>query len=99
MSVPLHGQVAVSSTPTALSAVPVNSAVYTIKATATNTASVYLGASTVSTSTGHFLDPGDSFTYTPNSQHGSAALNLQVSDWYVVGNSGDHVSWVATPLS
>jgi hypothetical protein len=97
MSVPLTGQLAVTASAQPLAAAPVPCVAFTIKAPSSNGHSVYLGASNVSASNGFVLSPGDVFTYERRSQVGSPAYQLQVSDFYALGTSGDVVSWLASP--
>lgn len=97
MPVPLHGQIALTASAQPLSAVPVIAAAFTIKAAATNFSPAFVGASTVTTSNGHWLDPGDSFDYEHGDFHGETRLNLNLSDFYAVGTVGDTVTWLASP--
>lgn len=96
MPSPLSGQVSVTGTAQALSASSVNVTAFTIKAPASNAASVYVGGPSVTTSTGFALDPGDSLDYQRQQENGQPTLQLNPSDFYVVG-SGGVVTWLASP--
>lgn len=96
MTVPQHGQIVLTTSPQALSATQVSGETFTIKAPVTNVGSAYLGASTVSTTTGYQLDPGESVDYQRNDQHGQGRLQLRVNDFYVLGTAGDTLTWLAS---
>jgi hypothetical protein len=97
MAVPLTGQVAVTASAQPLSASPVTSSVFTIKASALNINSVYIGAVGVTTTTGYELAAGESFDYERSDQSGQPRLQLQVSDFSVIGTAGtDRISWLAS---
>jgi hypothetical protein len=97
MPTPLTGQVAISGTAQPLSATTIPANAYTIKAPASNAHSVYLGAASVTASNGFVLSPGDELVYERRNQVGSPSYQLQVSDFYVLGTSGDVVAWLASP--
>ena len=69
---------------------------FVVKAPATNTAQVAIGASNVTLTTGHLLDPGETFTYQRNTEL-TNRYELKPSDLYVAGTSGDVVSWLGSP--
>ncbi len=96
VSVPITGQVAVTGTAQPLSTSPVIATAYSIKAPASNAHPVFLGKAGVLLTTGHQLDPGDSLDYQLSSQSGEPIFSLQVSDFFVVGTSGDVVTWLAS---
>jgi hypothetical protein len=96
MPAPLAGQVAVSGTAQQLSA-PIGSNAFTIKASTLNAHSVFVGPQTVLLSTGFELSPGDTFDYERSDLSGQPRFQLNVSDFWVIGTSGDMVSWLASP--
>lgn len=96
MPSPLHNQIAATGTAARLSP-PLTVSVYTIKAPRTNVATVYIGGASLTTANGYPLDPGDEFTYQRNDQVAPPALSLTISDWWVVGTTGDKVAWTASP--
>jgi hypothetical protein len=79
-----------------LSSTPIQAQAFTIKAPLTNSAKVAIGTSTVTLTTGHLLDPGETFTYQRNTQ-GPTKYELEPSDFYVAGSLNDLVSWLASP--
>lgn len=89
----------VSASPQALSAAPVVATAFSVKAPSANAGTVFIGNSGVSTSSGHYLEPGDFIDYEHNDQHGEAKYLLNVSDFYVTGTSGDKISWLASPVA
>lgn len=97
MTIPLHGQVAVSGSAQQLSSAAIDCAAFSIKAPYTNTHPVLIGSSIVSLTTGDFVDPGERITYERFDQNGQPRYNLRPSDFWVVGTSGDSVSWLASP--
>jgi len=96
MASPLTGQVAVSAVAQQLSSRITETVGYTIKAPLTNVQPVYIGASGVTTGTGYQLDPGDELQYERLNQSGQPIYKLEVSDWWVVGTSGDKLVWLAS---
>jgi hypothetical protein len=94
---PPYGQISLSGTAQALSAAPVNAAAFTIKAPASNASNAFIGDASVLTTTGHIMCPGDELTYERRDESGLPKFQLHVSDFYVVGSSGDKVSWLASP--
>ncbi len=99
MSAPYAGQVSVSGTAQALSSTPVTVAAFVVKAPATNVNPIYIGPSTVTTSNGHQLDPGDVFEYERSNFNGQNAYQLGPADIYVVGTSPDKATFFASPSS
>jgi hypothetical protein len=99
MAAPATGQVTLAAGAKTLSSAQVNCVAFTIKAPATNAKTAYYGASTVTTSTGMALDPGESVTYQRNFQNGNPAYPLGPSDIYVCGTSGDVLTWFASPAT
>lgn len=99
MPAPLHGQVAVSGTAQKLDSSGVAPVAFTIKAPASNSATAYIGASSVTTSNGFPLEPGDDIGYETLSQIGQPLYQMRPSDFYVVGTSGDVVGWIGSPAS
>lgn len=96
MPAPLTGQVALSGTAQQLATTTTqNVKAFTLKAASSNLQPAYLGAAGVTTSTGYRLDPGEEFEY--ERQLGGTLYELAPSDIYVVGTSGDRVSWFASP--
>lgn len=99
MGVPLHGQVSASASAQQLTSNTSQVAAFTIKAPASNTAPVFIGASAVTTANGHQLDPGDTVDYQVEVQNGQTRLELRPSDFYVVsaGSGTTVVTWLASP--
>lgn len=102
MGIPLTGQAIVTGPTTG---VPVSTVLlpetkaYQIKAPSSNSNPVFIGSATVTSTTGHQLDPGDVFEYQFTNVSGQGTFALAVSDFYVVGTaaSGDKVTWLASP--
>lgn len=92
----LTGQVTMTGSAVRLTT-PIQVTAYTIKAPSTNAATVYLGPSTVTTSTGYPLAPGDSLEYECGDQTGQPNLQLKPSDFYAIGTGPDVVAWLASP--
>lgn len=102
MATPLTGQAIVTglASPVPLSATPFpETKAYQIKAPASNGHPIWIGSATVTSTTGHQLDPGDSFEYQFTNLSGMGTFALAVSDYYVVGTaaSGDKATWLASP--
>lgn len=97
MASPETGLITAGASPAPLSSVPITAVAYTIKAPSGNSGTVYVGPAAVTTSTGFPLDPGESFDYFRNDQLAKPALQVNVQDWYAVGNGTDKVAWVASP--
>lgn len=95
----LTGQVAVTGTAQQLDSGNSASActAFAIKAPKTNTGEVFVGTTGVTSSTGYALDPGESFIYERRNDNGYPRYQLQVSDFWAVGTSGDNVTWLASP--
>jgi hypothetical protein len=66
---------------------------WVFKASASNTSPVYVGNSTVSASTGHVLEPGDTFQI-DRSYQATALFEHTPQDIYVVG-SGGVLTWIS----
>lgn len=96
-NVPLHGQVAVGASALPLSAAPLTVKSWVLKAPSSNAAAAYIGAAGVTVNNGHQMDPGDVFEYEIRYFQGEPFYPLQPSDIFVVGTSGDKVSWLASP--
>lgn len=92
----LTGQVSVGAAIQPLSASVTETVGYTIKAPLSNSQPVYLGNSSVSPTTGYQLDPGDELAYERLNQAGQPVYKYEVSDWYVVGTTGDKITWLAS---
>lgn len=88
-----HGQVAVTGTAAQLSSTATKLNSLIIKAHSANAANVYIGEAGVTTSTGYELVPGEEFIFTPDTNLNKMPLPTEV---YVVGTSGDDVSWIGT---
>lgn len=97
MPAPISGQLVLSSSAAPLVAFPVIGRGFTIRAPLTNTGPAYLGPAGVTSTTGHQLDPGDSLDYERTDQNGQVRYQLNVSDFYGVGNSGDLITWLVSP--
>jgi hypothetical protein len=97
MPSPVTGQVQVSATPQALATTHIEATAWVLKAPSTNAGPVYVGAAAVTAGTGHQYDPGDSFEYERSSQNGAPKYQISPDDIYVVGTSGDRVTWFASP--
>lgn len=99
MPAPLSGQAPCSGTNTVvpLSATPVTCVAFVIKAPVANGAPVFIGGSGMTVNNGYQLDPGDTFGYERNTQHGGNRYELSPSDFYVTGTTGDKVTWLASP--
>lgn len=99
MTVPLHGQIAVSGSAQQIDPSQIAGActAFTLKAPLSNSKPVYIGSSTVTASNGFQLDPGDELTYERASQNGQPFYQIRPADLYVVGTSPDTVSWLASP--
>jgi len=69
---------------------------YVFKAASSNAGNVYVGDSTVTTSTGYSVEPGETLEMTKQLSIGKAIFNIPLSSLYVVGATGDVVSWVAS---
>lgn len=87
------GQVTTSGTPQPLATVRVGSKKWVFKAASSNTSQVFVGISSVTTSTGFVMDPGDDFEIDCTIQQGTV-YDVTPGDVYVVG-SGGVVSWLA----
>ena len=81
----------------ALSATPVPCTAFVLKAPLSNKGPVFIGPAGVTSTTGHQLDQGDEYTYERLSQSGQPRYELSVSDFYMAGQSGDLVTWLASP--
>lgn len=97
MPAPLHGQVNVTGTAAAITATPTLTAAFTLQAPLTNANPIFVGASTVTTTTGFQIDPGAAIDYEHNDQHGQNKYVLNLSDFYVVGTTGDKLTWLGSP--
>jgi hypothetical protein len=99
MPQPLTGQAVATGASNAVPVVPspVPCTAFTIKAPLSNLAGVFIGPASVTSSTGYQLDPGDVFQYERLSQNGQPSYELKPSDFFVAGNSGDRVTWLASP--
>jgi hypothetical protein len=99
MPQPLTGQGVAAGpvVPVPLSAAPVSCVAFSIKAPRSNAAPVYLGGAAVQTGTGYQMDPGDELQYERIQINGQPAYQLNPSDFYVAGNAGDKVTWLASP--
>lgn len=80
-----------------LAAANVQCQAFTLKASATNTGSVYVGGSTVTNTSGFELAPGESFTYIRTVQQGGPVFQLEPSDLFMAGSTGNKVTWLASP--
>lgn len=96
-NIPLHGQVALSGSAQPLSTTALTSKSWILKAPTSNAGPAYMGGPSVSSSNGHQMDPGDEFEYELRYFQGEPFYPLQPSDIYVVGGSGDKVTWLASP--
>lgn len=65
-----------------------------LKAHASNSGDVYVGPSTVTTSNGYPISPGEEFTIGP--AHGGLKRTEQPSEVYAIGTTSDKLSWVGT---
>ena len=97
MPAPLYGQVLVNATAQVLSTQPQEMIAFTIKAPLSNTNPVWIGDQSVTTSTGHQLDPGDELTYERVSQNGQPQYVLRPSDFWAVGVAPDRLTWLGSP--
>lgn len=88
------GQVTVSGTAQALTASGVSVETLVLKAHSTNAASVYVGATGVTSSTGYPIAAGEEFIIAP--AHGNLNRTEKPKDIYVVGTASDKVSWIGT---
>jgi len=97
MANPLHNQVSLSSSAQQVDPQQTASGctVFMIKAPLSNAQPAFVGASTVTLSNGHQLDPGDQITYERDSQTGQPQYQMRPSAFWVVGTSGDVVTWLA----
>jgi hypothetical protein len=91
---PVSGQITVSGTAQQLSATAVGGSALLLKAPASNANAVYIGPSTVTTSTGFPLDPGEDFTIEHRSQNGLPKYETTAADLYVVGTASDKLGWI-----
>jgi hypothetical protein len=67
-----------------------------LKAPEGNVGPVYLGAAGVTTADGfEALPPGEFFQINNDNRAGEVAYDVQLHTLYLVGNSGDVVSWLA----
>lgn len=99
MAFPLSGQIVLSGTAQPLSATPVDTTAWSVKAPLTNVNPVFIGPPGVTTSSGHQLDPGDSMEYERSAQNGQPMYPIGPNDCYGVGtaNAGDKLTWFASP--
>ncbi len=97
MPAPITGQVNLSASAQPLSATPIESSAYSIKASAENGQAAYVGSASVTTGIGHELAPGESLDYERNNQSGQPRFQINIADWYAVGTSGDKITWVLSP--
>ncbi len=97
MPAPITGQVNLSASAQPLSATPIESSAYSIKASAYNGGPAYIGNAGVTASTGHELAPGETQDYERNNQSGQPRFQINIADWYAVGTSGDKITWVLSP--
>jgi hypothetical protein len=93
----LHGQVALTGSAQQLdpNGTSGSASVFIIKTPVSNAAKAFVGSSSVTTSNGHIFDPGDELSYERISQNGQPGYQQRVSDFWVVGTTGDVVSWLA----
>lgn len=101
MALLASGQVTTTGSVQELSATEINPSKFIIKAAASNSAQVAIGPAAqpitgvaLSSSTGFLLDPGDSLEVDRTIQQG-AVYQLTPDDVYVIGSSGQVVSWLA----
>lgn len=94
----IHGQVAVTATRARLTTSTYENSLYVIKASSSNTAAVYVGASGVTTGNGHLLLPGEDIDLTNSLLIGTQRMEIRPDEVYVVGTSGDVVSWFGSYL-
>lgn len=97
MSAPVTGQVALSNVPQRLSPTPQNVTAWVLKAPAGNAATAWIGNATVASSTGHAVDPSESFKYELADENGLPTFQLGPYDVWAVGTSGDILTWFASP--
>lgn len=91
------GQVTISTSAQALRTPPLEAEGLLLKARSSNSGVVYLGTSTVTTSTGYALEPGESLEISKQlSPAGSALFNIPFSSIYVIGTTGDKLTWLAS---
>ncbi len=94
MSNIITNQVAVTGTRAALTAIAIRpSGVFIIKAHSDNAADVFVGDSTVTTSTGFPVSAGEELRIAYSKRTGDE-LEVQPAEIYVIGTSGDTVSWI-----
>ena len=89
------GQVVVSGVAQRVTAVTDEHSAYILKASALNAAAVAVGDSSVATSTGYLLEPGEALSYGSENESGEPVFDVKLSDLYVIGTAGDTVSWLA----
>jgi hypothetical protein len=89
----IYGQVVVSGTRAALTSVVYENSLFILKASSNNQDPVYVGSSTVTTSNGHLLLPGEDLDLTNSMLIGSQRMDIRPNEIYVVGTTGDTVSW------
>jgi hypothetical protein len=68
---------------------------WSVRALSTNVGNVAIGPSGVTTSTGYLLEPGDEFSFGSIIAAGHPVYDLRPDELYVVGTSGDKVTWLA----
>lgn len=68
-----------------------------IKPLSANTASVFIGGEDdVTEDSGYELRPGEELRLIHTNKSGAVPMDVRPDQIYVVGTSGDRVSWVAT---
>lgn len=97
MPIPLTGQITVSSTAQQIDAGQAagKCVAFTIRAPLSNAHSVFVGASGVTSETGHQLDAGDELSYERRALNGQPFYQSRPADFWVVGTVGDVVTWLA----
>lgn len=96
MAAPATGQVQLTNAAQAITT-PRASTAFAIKAPLSNARAAFIGPVGVTLTTGHQLDPGDTFEYERKSQSGQPTYEISIGDLYVCGTVGDVISWLASP--
>lgn len=90
---PVTGQVSVTATRAQLSSTAYEAGLLYVQAHPENSEEVYYGDSTVTTSTGRTLQPGETYVVTYVNKPGEVVIEPRTDKIYVLGTTGDKVTW------
>lgn len=89
------GQLTITGSAQALTTTPLEADYICLKMHRDNLDTVRVGLTGVTLTTGYFVDPGDEFEVDNETRSGETSYDLQPHQVFVVGTSGDKLSWLA----